>query len=274
MYRSILLLVSMAGIAAGASVNNFTNVGLGTDSGLLTAWNFENGAVGSGPAKSEGTMGGWKNTPKTQFSETGSDGKFGSINSTDGYYTYQTDLTSTTKDNFSSASFTVSLDVKDLNANAGCSIFNISRYNSASVNGQQPIILTLNSAGYIAVTLAGTEVITSQTTAADLNWTTLTLTSGLATADAEYQTLTLYVNGEAVGSAQGWAKGEKATALQFGAKLGVEDGKVESMKVDNIAVWNAALTGTQVASMTVPEPATATLSLLALAGLCVRRRRR
>lgn len=53
MYRSILLLVSMAGIAAGASVNYFTNVGLGTDSGLLTAWNFENGDVGAGPGRSE-----------------------------------------------------------------------------------------------------------------------------------------------------------------------------------------------------------------------------
>lgn len=50
-----------------------------------------------------------------------------------------------------------------------------------------------------------------------------------------------------------------------------------TVSYDNIALWNRALSAGEVASLstlTIPEPTTATLSLLALAGLAARRRRK
>lgn len=50
-----------------------------------------------------------------------------------------------------------------------------------------------------------------------------------------------------------------------------------TVKYDNIALWSRALSATEVKTLStlpVPEPATATLSLLALAGLAMRRRRK
>ena len=44
--------------------------------------------------------------------------------------------------------------------------------------------------------------------------------------------------------------------------------------IDNLYVWNRALGTTEVKALVVPEPATATLSLLALCGLAARRRRK
>ncbi|MCQ2364946.1 MAG: hypothetical protein MJ051_05280 [Akkermansia sp.] len=58
--------------------------------------------------------------------------------------------------------------------------------------------------------------------------------------------------------------------LQFGSGWGGGHGANEVV-IDNLYIWNKALTANEVAS--IPEPATATLSLLALAGLAARRRR-
>ena len=63
------------------------------------------------------------------------------------------------------------------------------------------------------------------------------------------------------------------TGFQFGAAFG-GNRVSNSVTLDNIAVWNRALSAAEVATLPLPEPTTATLSLLALAGLAACRRRR
>ena len=48
----------------------------------------------------------------------------------------------------------------------------------------------------------------------------------------------------------------------------------ETVDFDNITFWNKALSDSEVSGLVIPEPTTATLSLLALAGLAARRRRK
>ena len=92
-------------------------------------------------------------------------------------------------------------------------------------------------------------------------------------------TLTAYVDGVANSDSITFTYGEGVTAstaltgFQFGAAFGGSRAS-NSVTIDNIGVWNRALSAAEVASLPIPEPTTATLSLLALAGLAARRRRK
>ena len=104
-------------------------------------------------------------------------------------------------------------------------------------------------------------------------WYTLALSYS-----ASNDTATFYVNGESVGTLNLTDKASVATTAGLGvgsgggSRQGLWDGQMADFKL-----FNSALTADQVAAygapVAIPEPATATLSLLALAGLCARRRR-
>ena len=103
---------------------------------------------------------------------------------------------------------------------------------------------------------------------------TLTLVSDMT----DTKTLTLYIDGQQVGQHTNWvaAEGDSPAlkGLQFGALFGSESRKFPEAEIGNITLWNKALSASEVKGLIVPEPATATLSLLALAGLAARRRRK
>ena len=103
---------------------------------------------------------------------------------------------------------------------------------------------------------------------------TLTLVSDMT----DTKTLTLYIDGQQVGQHTNWvaAEGDSPAlkGLQFGALFGNNNRRFPEAEIGNITLWNKALSASEVSGLIVPEPATATLSLLALAGLAARRRRK
>lgn len=92
------------------------------------------------------------------------------------------------------------------------------------------------------------------------------------------KTLTAYVNGVANADTVTFTYADTVTpstaltGFQFGTAFGGQR-TANSVKLDDLALWSRALSAAEVATL-VPEPTTATLSLLALCGLAARRRRK
>ncbi len=102
--------------------------------------------------------------------------------------------------------------------------------------------------------------------------------------DADTTTATWYLDGSQVATKTLSGTNLNAFDGNSGAAIGSwaqDENKVYSggaMMLDHMQVYNTALTGAEIRAnaglMAIPEPATATLSLLALAGLAARRRRK
>lgn len=103
--------------------------------------------------------------------------------------------------------------------------------------------------------------------------TSITIVSSAAAEGADYGTLTLYINGKQKGNTITDWNAKNLVGINFGGLLGGGSKAGETI-IDNVTIWNTALSAEAVAAVTIPEPATATLSLLALAGLVARRRRK
>lgn len=101
---------------------------------------------------------------------------------------------------------------------------------------------------------------------------TLTLVSDMSNS----QTLSVYVNGALMGSHSNWVAASDADKGLMGVQFGCPFGggrQFPAAELSNITLWNKALSNAEISALMVPEPGSATLSLLALTGLLARRRR-
>ena len=103
-----------------------------------------------------------------------------------------------------------------------------------------------------------------------------TITTFTFVSDTTNKTFTIYKNGAQIDQWTNWNTDTGITGIQAGSRWGggYRIGGDETVDFDNITVWNRALTASEVSGLVIPEPTTATLSLLALAGLAARRRRK
>lgn len=110
-----------------------------------------------------------------------------------------------------------------------------------------------------------------------------TITTFTFVSDAASKTFTIYKNGNQIDQWTNWDTDTGLIGMQLGGRFGggTKLGENETVDFDNVTIWNRALTEQEVGSIiiatetpAIPEPTTATLSLLALAGLAARRRRK
>lgn len=101
--------------------------------------------------------------------------------------------------------------------------------------------------------------------------TTITLVS-----DPTAKTFSMYNNGKLIATQSDWNTDTGVVGLQLGTVFGGATDRIISgtVDIDNLYYWKKALSESEIKSLIIPEPTTATLSLLALAGLAARRRRK
>ena len=208
-----------------------------------------------------------------------------------GSYTDSRIWTTNTGGKFTNA-FTFSFKMVDFDANNWTDAISI--YTNGTTHGtNNSLQLQKNASGELMLytenftgsNVAGDDANINLGSISSLKGKVLTL---VFDATGSSNTLTAYVGGTALTDtvtftyAEGVTASTALTGFQFGAAFGGSRAS-NSVTVDDIAFWNRALTAEEVAVLplvvagsddVVPEPATATLSLLALAGLAARRRRK
>lgn len=135
--------------------------------------------------------------------------------------------------------------------------------------------LFTNDSKQLALTF-GEKTQATTITSDTLDWTTITLVGTTSKSNSNTLSLELYANGVSqitlnVPKATNWVS-DKNITFQFGYFGNANNSS--TFDVDNVLIYNKALSAVEINAITVPEPATATLSLLALAGLATRRRRK
>lgn len=197
----------------------------------------------------------------------------------------------TTGGKFTNA-FTFSMKLVDFDADAWLDA--LSLYTNGTTHGtNNSIQLQKNSSGELMVyteQFTGSNVVED---ASNINLGSIDSLKGkvltlVFDATGSSNTLTAYVDGTVFTDIVTFTYADDVTAstaltgFQFGTAFGGQRTS-KSVTVDDIALWNRALTAEEVATLpmvaagsndAIPEPATATLSLLALCGLVARRRRR
>ena len=261
MRKSIIALMALASVASAESIG-YTDMTEEQKSGVILAWDFSEGSASPvvGSVNNEFTL----NESATAAHLTGSGNPW----------------TDSLTNSFASGDFTLSLDVNSFTANNWQAL--VSLYSVGGHGDNKCLQVGVNTSGQLAVfnEVAGQTGFASIDTAGNImtgltsgfsGAATLTLVSDMTNT----KTLYVYVDGKLVGSHSNWTAttNQALMGLQIGASFGGDRAFPEA-EISNITLWNKALSSTEVKGLLVPEPTTATLSLLALAGLAARRRRK
>ena len=190
------------------------------------------------------------------------------------------------------ADFTLSFDISDINGvSAGQTLLSAAGSNSISNWDDGFLQLWLNESGeltfnntcggndstkYFDGSTRGNPTVSAYTmnlgvSAIDTTSTAYTITLVSNSSD---KTFTAYVNGQQVSQWINWDTNTGITGMQLGKRFGNGRDISGTATFENVIVWNRALSASEISGFVIPEPNTATLSLLALAGLAARRRRK
>ena len=253
MKNTLLALFALSSVSLGATLAEIDT----TDTNLKTYWNFD-----SSNALTAGSIS-WSELPTWNSAGYGE-----SLTTSTHPFTNAAGLKA-------ADGFTVSFDIN--NAQNGTLL---SMSNGNMSQAWRSISITLNKNVISAQFLGTPATAVSETLSTEQltsEWTTLTLVGSVSPTAASTLILDFYVNG----LHKGTSTTENATnitgdnvinKMQFGYFGNSANGAPTNY--DNILIYNRALTASEVKELTVPEPTTATLSLLALAGLAARRRRK
>ena len=261
MKKSIIALLALGSIASAASVG-YNSMTAEQKDGVVLAWDFSTSTGAATVGSANGNF---------DLNEAGTAASLTSSSS----HPWKDGMAST----FANGNFTLSFDLNSFTANNWQAL--VTMYTSGGTGDTKCLQIGVNTngdlnifnnvagqTGYAGITSSGgidTGLDSGMTTTA-----TVTLVSDMSSA----KTLTVYVNGNSVGSWDNWTAESdySLNGIQIGAAFGGGRTFPEA-EMSNITLWNKALSSTEVKGLIVPEPATATLSLLALASLAARRRR-
>lgn len=170
-------------------------------------------------------------------------------------------------------SFSVS-DITNFHPGQGSALTSLFSFATTS-NSVYTLVGYNSNTSYMQSAFNGSVNNVTQTAVADVSSLTSN-TPQLVTVTFLSNTITMYLNGEVASTATIKASSDitsNLTSMAFGSWCYNTANGTMNENIYNLSIYRGAMSADQVREL-VPEPATATLSLLALAGLAARRRRK